>query len=834
MQTKIYAFLLFICVSAAALAQQIQSPAQFLGYTLGSQFTPHHRIVAYAQYLAQNSKNLKLVQYGTTNENRPLYLAFIASDENIGRLEDIRQNNLKLAGMLPGGGQTNGPAVLWLSYNVHGNESSSSEASMQMLYDLLNPSNTQTKEWLKNTVVILDPCLNPDGRERYINFYNSVRGNQPDPNPQSREHMEPWPGGRINHYYFDLNRDWAWQTQKEVQARLVYYNQWLPQVHVDYHEQSYNAPYYFAPAAEPMHKDITAWQREFQVLIGKNNAKYFDAKGWTYFTKEEFDLLYPSYGDTYPIYSGAIGMTFEQGGSGAGGLAVITRSGDTLTLADRILHHSTTGLSTLEMVSGHAQKLLTEYKKYFDANRANPPGDYKAYVVKNDNEDKMAKLAAMLARNAITYSFGNNKDASGFNYFSNKTEGFHIGPNDMVINAAQPKAVLLNVLMEQKTFMTDSNTYDITAWALPYAYGLKTYGVTSPVAGGSNAAHTQPTAARPAISNAYAYVLPWKSLADVRFLADLQKAHIKVRYAEKPFEAAGKKFDAGTLIIARAGNSADYDRTVTDIAIRNNRNLTALTTGFVDKGADFGSGDVHYLKQPRVMLLCGETTNATSVGEVWHYFDQQINYPVSLVKLTDLNRVKLSDFDVIIMPDGNYNEPPVEKLQGWIRDGGKLIALGDAVTALAGRNGFGVKRKEDKKDDKADAKNKYAAIKSFDERSHEAIRGSVPGAIYKINIDNSHPLGFGYPKYYYTIKLDDTVYDFLGDDGWNVGTIKKDGYVAGFVGQQAKVKIADGMLLGVQSMGRGSVVYIVDDPLFRSFWENGKLLFGNAVFMVGN
>ena len=277
---KLILFLSILFWVSGLMAQKIQSPAEFLGYKLGDQFTHHYRIVEYFKYIAQASKNVKLTQYGTTNEGRPLLTMFIASDENIGRLEEIRQNNLKLTSLdkVAQGNVSTTPAIVWLSYNIHGNEPSSSEAAMQTLYELVDPSNTKTKNWLQNVVVVIDPCQNPDGRERYVNFYNPIHATPPDADPAAREHREPWPGGRYNHYYFDMNRDWAWQTQKESQEKLVNYNKWLPQVHVDFHEQSYNAPYYFAPAAEPFHRDITPWQREFQVMVGKNNAKYFDAE----------------------------------------------------------------------------------------------------------------------------------------------------------------------------------------------------------------------------------------------------------------------------------------------------------------------------------------------------------------------------------------------------------------------------------------------------------------------------------------------------------------------------------------------------------------------------
>ncbi|WP_214073408.1 M14 metallopeptidase family protein [Mucilaginibacter sp. dw_454] len=838
--------ILFIgCVCAAsAIAQKIQSPAEFLGYELGSQYTAHYRIVEYFKYIAAASKNVKLVNYGSTNEDRPLMVAFIASDENIGRLEDIRKNNLALAGINQSGsfapstqpatqGSTaNAPVIVWLSYNVHGNEPASSEAAMQTLYDLVNPANSATKAWLKNTVVAIDPCLNPDGRERYVNFYKSMKGADADPNPASREHSEPWPGGRVNHYYFDLNRDWAWQTQKESQARVGYYNMWLPQVHVDFHEQGYNSPYYFAPAAEPFHKDITGWQKEFQTTIGKNNAKYFDKNGWLYFTKEEFDLLYPSYGDTYPIYNGSIGMTYEQGGIGAG-LAVTTNTGDVLTLKERIAHHHSNSLSTIETASANASRAIEEFKKYYDNSRSNPTGEYKTYVIKNDNQDKLTALTDLFSRNSIQARYGIKAHATGYNYITKKNEAFDVEPADLVVSAYQPKSVLMHVLMEPKTFIADSNTYDITAWSLPYVYGLKTYGVKESLKADqkttiTDVTLTPPPAQSPAIEHPYAYVSAWQSISDVRYMASLLKKDIKVRYAETPFEAAGKPFGAGSLIVARAGNDDDktFDTDVSSAAAEVDRQLTALSTGFVDKGVDLGSGSVHYLKAPKVMLVSGESTSSANLGEIWQFFEQQIKYPVTLVNYQDMGRAKLGDFDVIIFPDGNYDNFPSDKLQTWINDGGKLIALQGAVAQLDGKKGFDIKKKD------IDSTKIKPSAKLYADRNRSAIESTIPGAIYKINLDNTHPLGFGFPNYYYTLKLSDDIYKLMDDGDWNVGTVKKDGYVSGFVGEKSLNRVKEGLLLGVQPMGRGSVVYMVDDPLFRNFWENGKLLFANAVFMV--
>ena len=270
--------LVVLCATNTAVGQNIPSPSAFLGYEIGGNFSRHHQVVGYFEALAKASPaSMKLQAYGSTNEGRPLMVAFIASPENMAKLESIRQNNLRTAGLVQGAPEPNSPVIVWLSYNVHGNEPSSSEAAMKTAHYLL--TDNRAAEWLKNTVVVIDPCINPDGRDRYVNWYNSMKGTKMNPDPQSREHSEPWPGGRSNHYNFDLNRDWAWQTQVETQQRIKVYNQWMPQIHVDFHEQGVNEPYYFAPAAEPFHEVITPWQRSFQETIGRNHAKYFDQNG---------------------------------------------------------------------------------------------------------------------------------------------------------------------------------------------------------------------------------------------------------------------------------------------------------------------------------------------------------------------------------------------------------------------------------------------------------------------------------------------------------------------------------------------------------------------------
>ena len=831
------ALLLFSFFSIA----QLKSPEDFLGYKIGSRFTPHWKIVSYFQYVAQSTPAMvKLQQYGETNEHRPLYLAFISSPENSSNLESIRMNNLRLANMskdkmMP---SETAPAIVWLSYNVHGNETSSSEASMLTLFALADPKNTQTKESLKNTVVIIDPCINPDGRDRYVNWFNSIVGSSYNPRLDAREHREPWPGGRTNHYNFDLNRDWAWQTQTETRQRMIQYNQWMPQVHVDYHEQGVNAPYYFAPAAQPFHEAVTQWQRDFQVTIGKNHAKYFDKNGWLYFTKEIFDLFYPSYGDTYPIYNGAIGMTYEQGGGPAGGLGAETDEGDTLTLYDRAIHHYTTSMSTIEVSSLNAASLVKEFRKFFNNAVSGAVGDYKAYIIKNNPSDaeRINAFLQLLDRNGIQYSTGNGT-GRGFNYSTGKEDAFSIATGDIVVSAAQPKATMVKVLFEPQSKLVDSLTYDITSWSLPYVYGLTAYASKQVV-------NTAGSILRDTIQNtssdAYGYVIRWQGTSSAKAVAQLLKQGIKIRFSEMPFEVNGQSFTRGSVIVLKKGNEkfgSTLWQLVSKTCNESNVKMNAITTGMVDKGYDFGSAKVHPMKALKVALLTGEGVGSNAAGEVWHFFEKELGYPVTLINASDFSRAKWSDIDVVILPDGNYRflseKTSSDQFAQWIRNGGHVVALESAVAQLSRQDWSAVHLRKDDEKDTIGKKDPYLLLKSFENREKDEIPATTPGAVFKVDIDNTHPLMYGYPNYYYTLKMDNTIYDFIKEDGWNVGVVKKDNQVSGFVGFKLKKKLKDGLVFGVQDMGRGSVTYLSDDVLFRNFWENGKLMFCNAIFMVG-
>lgn len=819
---KKFGFLLVLAFSVAfATAQDVKSPSQFLGYEIGTQFTRHSDVVDYFNHVAENSALVSYHHYGKTNERRPLTYAVVTSENNQRNIEAIRLNNLKQIGLAEG---TANPdvAIVWLSYNVHGNEASSTEAAMQTLYELI----TKKQSWLENTVVIIDPNLNPDGRDRYVNWYNQVKSTPYDSRQMAAEHNEPWPGGRPNHYLFDLNRDWAWATQVETQQRLKIYNQWMPHIHVDFHEQGINEPYYFAPAAEPFHEIISDWQRDFQTQIGKNHAKYFDAEGWLFFTRERFDLLYPSYGDTYPTYMGAIGMTYEQAGHGRAGLGIDTDEGYELTLVDRVAHHTVAGLSTVEISSKNANKLNTEFQKYFQSNLK-----YKSFVLQGE-QDKINALTKLLDVHEIKYGFANGGKVTGFHYGSNKSGSMDM-KNALVVSTNQPKGRMVQALFEPEAKLSTPLTYDITAWSLPYAYGLDA--VASTVLISSSAAVAPLAGLNTPNTNAAGYIAKWNSMEDAKFLAALLQANIKVRFTEKPFAIGGNQFERGSLIITKSDNrnNPDFHNTLVEIANNYKRQLYASPTSFSDSGTDFGSPDVKMIHNQRIGLLRGKGVSSLNFGAIWHFFEKELHYPITVLDTDYFKQVDFSGFDVLVVPSGFYysllDENTMNKLKEWVQKGGKIIAFEYALRAFADKDGFGLKSNKSE-----DSENENQNLISYAEREEASVKDFITGSIFKIAMDNTHPMAFGYGKTYHTLKANTASYAFL-ENGYNIGYIQGTAEsVSGFVGSAALKQQSNSLIFGEQRLGRGSMVYFVDDLLFRSFWHNGKLFFVNSLFFVNN
>jgi hypothetical protein len=818
----------FITISQA----QLKSPEAFLPTKYKQEFTPHNLLVDYVRHAASESKKIKVEQFGYTNEARPQVVCYISSPQNLEKLEDIRKTNLYNAGL--GEKPTNivELPIIWLSYSVHGNEAAGSESAMSVIYDLI--SDNKYADWLNNALIIINPSINPDGYSRYTSWNRGIGSSYTNPELDHREHDEPWPRGRVSHYLFDLNRDWAWQTQKEIKNIIALYNNWMPHVHADIHEMGMNSPYYFAPAAEPIHKYITPHQRDFQMEIGKNHAKYFDTNGWLYFTRETFDLFYPSYGDTYPTYNGAIGMTYEKGGIGAGRAALLN-NGTILTLADRIQQHKTTSLSTIEIGSKNGTKLISNFKTFFSEAAKNPKGQFKTYVLKDN--PKLPRLLEVLNRNGINFSYANEtKKMTGFSYQDNVNKSFDVAAGDVVVQANQPRGTMTQLLLELNHDLPDSNTYDITAWSLPLLYNIETYGMTTSTA--IQATSTKIAKSAPACDGVpYAYIIPWNNIKSMQILAKISKLGYVYRIAKGDVQFDQYTIQKGSIIITRGDNPSKKFDEEFKVTIAEKEDSRCLSTGMSSKGGDLGGGAFILGKAPRILTLTGEGTYNNEVGQIWHHFDEVLNYPITQIDVDNFNSANLANFNVLILPDGSYslNATQLDNIKSWIRKGGRLIAMSSALEMFNDKEGWALSTyatDEEKSAAKKDKENRLLASRKdhYHDYDRAGLSSMINGAIVENKLDASHPLTFGLGKQYFSMKNSTQHYKLLKGAS-NPIYVPANYRSYGFIGNDIRATMNETVTVATEDLGRGKVIYMVDNPLFRGFIENGNLLFGNAVWL---
>ena len=838
-KTFLVALASFMLISTLQ-SQTIKSPGEFLGYELGTQFTYQYRAVEYFKYIASISPLAKYREYGTTNEGRTLGVCFVSSEENLANLEEYRKNNLIKTGLLKGDFTGKQIPFIWLAYNVHGNEAVGMEAAMKTLFTLVSGSYPGVSDYLKSCIIVIDPCQNPDGHDLYANRYRNTMNSITNPDRKSWEHNQGWPGARTNHYMFDLNRDWTWQTQAETRQRLILYNQFMPQVHADFHEMGVESTFFFAPGADPWNTIITPWQHEFHKLMGNGTSSLFNQKYRLYFTKENFDLFYPSYGDTWPIFNGAIGFTFEQGGGGPSGLAYKLESGDTLTLKDRIDGHFTASMAAIKVSYENREKLLSEYNKYFDESMKNPQFQYKSVIIKGSNEkSNINSLLNLFDRNQIRYGYAGNtgKKFKAFDYCADKDGEVTLEKGDILISAYQPQSHFVQALFEPKSKATDSLSYDITAWALPYVYNLKAFAIADRINPDTTKVLPAKIINEVSANKPYAYVANFYGFDELKFMAALYNKKIKVRYSLKPFVLNGGNFNRGSLIITRGDNKeneSEFDKTVTVAANECQVKLFPTITGLVDSGKDFGSEYTPLVKKKSVALLCSDGTAASSVGEIWYFFEKELNYPITLINTSTTEKYDLKDYEVLILTSGKYTRIK-DTIIDFVKRGGRAIAIENAISVFESEKttslakAIETRTAELKLTEKKIKSDDSTLLKKFEfenEKRYKLSENSA-GSIYKVKLDETDPYVFGMGKEWFIMKHT-AGYPFL-TSGSNIGYILDKEPISGFAGFKFKEKIKNTLVIGTEKIGAGEVIYITDDPYFRAFWKSGRVLLGNAI-----
>lgn len=843
---------------------------QTLGYEPGAQITSSADILRYLDALAGASSRVKVFPYAESWQKRKLVYAALGSEANLKRLPEIRSgvqrladprktNEREAAALMAGL-----PAVVWLGYGVHGNELSPSDAALLTAYHLLAArADKMIDQVLQNVVLLIDPNQNPDGRERFLRNFAEAGGPEPNPNAAAAEHNEPWPGGRGNHYLFDLNRDWFALTQPETRGRVKALQEWFPVVFVDLHEMSPDSTYYFAPEADPYNPHLAADQRASLTLFGRNNAKWFDHFGFDYFTREVYDAFFPGYGASWPSYYGSVAMTYEQ--STVRGLEIRRADGRIVQYRDTVRHHFVAGLSTVETAARNREKLLNDFYRYRrSAIEEGSKDPIREYILPRGRDAAATdKLAGLLVEQGVEVK----RALEGF-----MSGGRSYNAGDYVVGLAQPAKRLVRTLLDpqvtlEEPFLQEQERrrsrklphqiYDVTAWSLPLLYNIECVPSGEPAVGKfefATNARIGPGKA-PDAKATVAHLVPWGSAAAVRLLAAAHRSGLVVDSTDKAFALNGNKYPSGTLIFKVHENPPNLAETLARLARSTGAEVNSTSTGWVEEGVNFGSRSVGRLRKPAVALAWDTPTSSTSAGAARFALERTFGYPVTPIRTAQLATADLSSFHVLILPDDVASkkyldvlgEKGVDRLDQWVNAGGVLIGISGAVSFLAAdevellavapensARAAKTLQKRERSDGRvpgqvlADEAQFREAILAQEEQPDAA-----PGAILRARVDPDHWLTAGLKETIDVLSQGRPILTPIKlDKGVNAAIFQgADQVVAsGYLWKENRDQIAHKPLAIVQSHGRGMVIGFTADPNYRGYTDGAGLLFMNAVF----
>jgi hypothetical protein len=844
---------------ATALDTRIPTPEQFLGYPIGSYFTRIDQVNAYFRELARVSDRVHVQVIGKTYEQREQIIVTITAPSNYNRLEQIRQEHLSQVDPAKPLLNSNAPVIIHLGYGVHGNETSSTEVSLLTGYYLAASQDAETLKWLNESVIFIDPALNPDGRDRAANWHNAYHSFPPVGDPVDKEHVEGWPAGRTNHYFTDLNRDWLNLVQVESRNRIEFFHKWYPNVQIDFHEQGTNATYYFEPTPKRHESPIVPqFLYDYQTILAKYHAKALDDIGSFYFTKENYDNLSPIYGSTYPKFFGSVAATFEQASSR--GVQQESTNG-LVTFAFTIRNHLATSFSTIRGAVAEKTGLFKVQKDFFkyalEQGQKNPA---KSYVFGDSKDINLTQkfLGLLLQHRIKVYELNDNYSQDGKTFEKGKA---------YVVPSAQPNFLLVHSLFEEN-ILKDSIYYDNTGWSVIHAYGLKYAKANAAVAKaaevtGLNLAKGEIEGGR---SN-YAYLLNYNDYNASRALYKLLIKNVLVKTAFKSFtvnSASGKRaFGTGSLVIPVAGQTILPDslyKAVQEVAANTHINVLSVNGGFSAEGIDLGSSNIKAIRKPEVALAFGQGVIASEAGQVWFLLNQQLDLPVSKLDLTSFARASLNRYNVLILPAGNYNawdNATIDKLKNWVNDGGTLITF-QTATAWAVQHGL-VKEKLVEADfanrggrgdipaatpaaggakpvgQAADSLSKKEKPVRLDYARQEDVEGSrrINGAIFQADLDITHPIAFGVTsRKLFINKNGPTILVPSTNKYTTVAQYTAKPFVNGYSNKKNIDRVANSAAIIASASGNGEVVLFADDPTYRGYWLGTNRLFLNAIFFA--
>jgi hypothetical protein len=844
---------------------KIPTLEQVIGHAPGEEITPPDQVGVYLRALAEAAPDrTRLMEYARSWEGRPLWLLVVGNAERIANLDGVKADLQRLAdprGLSAADAEpliARAPVVVWLVHGVHGNEISSSDAALFEAYHLLAAQgDAGVDDILRHALVLIDPMQNPDGRARFIFQNLQARAAVPDPTPYNAEHDEPWPGGRSNHYLFDMNRDWFAQTQPETRGRIAIGRDYWPHVTVDLHEMGGDSTYYFAPPADPVNPLITKSQVDAWELFGRANGARFDERGWPYFIREVFDAFYPGYGDSWPTFNGSIGMTYEQ--SSARSLSFTRRDGTLLTYRDGVMQHFNAAITTAITAARNRERLVREFVEYRrSAVAEGEKGSHREYVLlPGVDPSRASRLARMLATQGIEVRRTEDPVT---------VAGRQVPAGAYLVSAAQPTGRMIRNLLERhidqpadfierqeerRSRRQPDQIYDITAWSLPLLWDVEV--LTSPAAISARTTTVSMTyeASMPAQTFAQGkvgYLLPWGA-GTAALAVDALRQGIRMHSIGGPFTLEGREYPIGTVFIRHAGNPADLHARLTALATNHGARVVPIDTTYIDAGISLGSNLARAMKAPRVLMAWDQPASSLSAGWTRYVLERRYGQPVTIVRTSALAHTNFTDFDVLVLPSGNFggaiNEAVLNRVKDWLRGGGTLVTMAESTRWATGRNLGLLATTALLKDGKPDqpAENAQAApagvsVEDFDydaaiqpERERPA---SQPGAILNVTLDTDHWLSAGHDGSTQVMIEGSRVFAPITlDNGRNVGVYAvKDNLVAsGLVWPEGQDLLVQKPYLIHQPFGQGRIIAFAEEPNYRAYAESTMLLFMNAVLL---
>jgi hypothetical protein len=842
-----------------------------LGFAAGDDMARHREVRLYFDALQQAHPNrVRLVSYGESWQGRSMFYAIVGAPDRIRQLDAIQGGVQALADPRDTSEEeaerliSELPSVAWLAYSVHGNEISPTDAAMLTAYHLLaSEGDTMVERILANTLTIIDPLQNPDGRERFIHGFKEALGLKADPDRRAAEHDEPWPSGRVNHYLFDLNRDWIVLTQPETGPKVREVLRWYPQVFVDAHEMGSDQTFYFAPEAVPYNPHIDASQRDSLEVFGRNNARWFDEYRIDYFTREIFDAFYPGYGASWPLYFGAVSMTYEQGS--VRGLVIRRQDGYEIPYSESVRNYLVASLSTLEAAAENRERLLRNFWEYRKSAIEAGRSGTRAFLLRPEPDASATdKLASLLVRQGIDV----DRATSEF-----RACGESYPPGTYAVSLAQPSHRLIRTLLDPQVDMAEDfleeqerrrargladEIYDVTAWSLPIMFNVAMDACDRPVNGEFVAASAAAVRAFELADHdaRIAYLVPAGTRAAWRLVSHALQAGLAVHTNHKPFTLSGREFAEGTFIVKRAGNPDELGERLTELGRATGAEVVPVNDSWVTDGPNFGSANVVKLHPPSIALAWDSPTSMYSAGHARFVIERQFDYPVTSVRTLRLARESLDGFDVVVLPaetrrwGGSYGEhfsgEAGERLEAWVRRGGTLVLLDNAahfaskpdfdLTGLRRERAAEAPEVDDETEDDAvvdgtllESPEDYRKAIAAD----EPLPDSVSGVLARAATDREHWLAAGAADTVNVLVRGRDIYAPLRlDQGSNVVSYKGPDQVlaSGYWWDENRQQQAYKPFLTHRSLGSGHVIVFTEDPNFRAYLDGLNVLFLNALF----